>query len=186
LIAVSAPDEGIFAVRSSGGTPRRITPESLRCSDPAWSHDGAWLYCASTESGSGQIWKVPVQSRGDPVRVSAGIRVRESSDGHALYVLRDAALWRVRTDTGSEEKLIDARVGSFAVTRNGIYFDQGSGDYTPAIVRYYDLTTRRIDLVRTFAMRKSTGLAVSPDGSTLLVPLNERQGSELMLMSSLE
>jgi hypothetical protein len=77
---------------------------------------------------------------------------------------------------------VDAPVGTFAVGRDGIYFDRGFGDYVPPELHLYDFRTVTARLILRFDRRKSAGLALSPDGGSILVPLNDRQSSEIMLV----
>jgi Tol biopolymer transport system component len=178
-IAFAIPGEGVYVSGSSGGSVRRIFPGF--CSDPTWSHDGQAVYCSVASGESGQIVKLPIT--GGPSSPGAvGTRPRESSDGKWLYFARGGALWRAATVGASEEQVVQ-HIGSFALVRDGIYFDEGSGDYKTAVINYRDLRTRETQRVTNLEMRKSGGLAVCPNGRFLLLPLNERQGSELLMMS---
>jgi Tol biopolymer transport system component len=184
FIVFSISGTGIYTVPAAGGAASRVTPSSFLCDEPSWSSDGRAIYCSSSSGGGAQVWRMPARS-GSPVAVTDGKRPRESPDGAWLYVIRGGALWRVPTRGGSAECVIAAPVGSFALTDNAIYFDQGSGDYTRAVIKYHDLGTGRTKLLAELPSRKSGGLGISPDGRTLLVPLNERQGSELLFLPQL-
>jgi eukaryotic-like serine/threonine-protein kinase len=176
----SGGTEGIYFMKAAGGAPRRLTPGSMECNSPSWSHDGQWVYCSSA-TGSERIWRVPV-SGGGSAPVTIGSRPKESPDGVWLYFAREGALWRMPAIGGAAEKLIDAPVGDFAITRRGIYFDLGSGDYTKGVIKFYDHSTRALSVVTQLEKRKSGGLAISPDDRMLLFPINERQGSEVLLI----
>ena len=175
---LSAGKRGIHVMPSAGGMPTRVTSGQLVCNSPDWSHDGKWIYCGSDGS---RIWKVPAAG-GDGVPVTAGLRPSNSIDGHWLYFVRKGELWRMPAGVGAEEKLIDAPVGDFALSTRGVYFDLGSGDYTDGVIKFYNFSDRGVTLISQLERRKSGGLTVSPDGSTLLVPINERQGSEVLIM----
>jgi Tol biopolymer transport system component len=110
------------------------------------------------------------------------MRPRQSSDGKWIYFVRAGGLCRVGVSGASEEQVL-SHVGSVALLSDGIYFDEGSGDYKTAVINYFDLKTSQAHRVTNIQVRKSGGLAVSPDGRFLLLPLNERQGSELLMMS---
>ncbi len=86
--------------------------------------------------------------------------------------------------TESAETLIRSIVGSYALTPAGVYFDQGSGDYREGVIKYFDLATRKVHLVRQLSARKASGLSWSIGERALLVPLNELQSSELVLIEN--
>jgi Tol biopolymer transport system component len=174
----STGNEGIYVMPSAGGVPTRISSEKLACNSPSWSRDGNWIYCSSAGE---QIWKLPATG-GDGVAVTAGIRPSTSIDGQWLYFIRRGELWRMPAGGGSQEKLIDATVGDFSLTSRGLYFDLGSGDYTDGVIKFYNPLDRSVSLISQLERRKSGGLTVSPDESTLLMPINERQGSEVLLI----
>src|SRR5579872_1530928 len=176
----SGGGDGIYVMNSARDTPRRLTPNSMACNSPSWSQDGRWIYC-SAATGAEQIWRAPV-SGGGVVPMIAGSHPKESPDGIWLYFTREGALWRMRTSGGSEEKLIEGPVGDFAITRQGIYFDLGSGDYKEGVIKFYNHVTRTVRVVIHLEKRKSGGLAVSPDDRMLLFPINEREGSEVLLI----
>ena len=55
------PAQGdIWTIPVTGGTPARVTNDPARDWDPAWSHDGKYLYFASDRSGSMNLWRVPI------------------------------------------------------------------------------------------------------------------------------
>jgi Tol biopolymer transport system component len=170
--------QGIYVISAPGDPPRRVTPDWMDCNSPAWSHDGEWIYCSA--AGVEQIWKVAL-SDGPVQSVTTGSRPRESPDGQWLYFAREGALWRMRTSGTNAEKLIEPPVGDFALTQRGIYFDLGSGDYTQGIIKFCDLATHSLQVVARLEKRKSGGLAISADDQMLL-PINERQGSEVLLL----
>ncbi len=180
-IAASVAGQGAYIVPAGGGEARRITPESMPCTNPTWSPDGTALACVLGTNNGDEIWRVPVTS-GASERVTAGSRPQFGRDGNWLYFTRRGELWRVMADR-EPERLIPAPVGSYAVVSDGVFFDHGSGDYTRASVKFYRFQTGTTELISNFDLKKSGGLAVSPDGESLLVPLNERQLSELLLIN---
>ena len=57
---------------------------------PSWSRDGAWIYFASSQGGSLQIWRIPSQG-GTAVQVTRNGGLRraiETEDGKSLLYLR--------------------------------------------------------------------------------------------------
>jgi Tol biopolymer transport system component len=98
-----------------------------------------------------------------------------------LYYRR-GGIWRVPTAGGAEQQVIDAPVGTFGVTTDRVYFDRGFGDYARPELYVHDLNTQETKLVSRFERRKTAGLSVSPDGRSILVALNDRQSSEILLV----
>jgi len=174
----SAAGEGIYILDSADDSQRRLTSDAVQCNSPSWSRDGRYLYCSAI--GVETVWRVPL-SGGPATQVVAGFRPQESPDAAWLYFIRKGALWRIPPSGGSEEKLIDAPVGDFAVTHRGAYFDLGSGDYVQGIIKFFDASSHKVSVVTQLERRKSGGLAISPDDRILLFPVNERQGSEVLV-----
>jgi dipeptidyl aminopeptidase/acylaminoacyl peptidase len=64
-------DGRIYVVATNGGEPRAVTSAGSSASDPAWSHDGAWLYFLSDRADKkSQLWKLPLKSFGEAVQVT--------------------------------------------------------------------------------------------------------------------
>lgn len=171
----------IFIVASSGGTPVRLTPEGMQCFSPAWSPDSKTIYFTANQDATDQIWKIPA-SGGQPAQLTSdsGILPQVSSDGLWIYFRRNG-VWRRSITNGNEFEVVPGVVGNFAVAGNRLYFDRGSGDYVSSTIYVVDLTTGEQRTVTDFDNRKSVGISASPDGRFLLIPLNDRQSSEILL-----
>jgi hypothetical protein len=50
---------GISVMASDGGGLKLLAPEADRNGQPAWSHDGRFIYFTANRAGQSQIWKVP-------------------------------------------------------------------------------------------------------------------------------
>lgn len=172
----------VFLVPRTGGKPVRLTTSGMHSNEPAWSPDGKRIYFTSNQGGSDRIWSVSVDG-GEPSPVTAGAagQPQLSADGAWLY-FRRGGIMRVPAGGGPERSVVQAPVGTFAVGADGIYFDRGFGDYVPPELHFYDFKTAETRLLMQFERRKSAGLALSPDGRSILVPLNDRQSSEIMLV----
>jgi len=73
---------------------------------------------------------------------------------------------------------------SFAVTEKGIYFIPGPDSEHRYSVRFLDFAGGRSRPVLTLPAAPYPGLAVSPDGRTLLYTRLDRSGSDLMLVEN--
>ncbi|MGH9631280.1 MAG: hypothetical protein ACRD7E_23490, partial [Bryobacteraceae bacterium] len=171
----------IFLVAASGGSPHRITPEAMHATHPTWSHDGRRIYFTSNQGGFDRIWSIVLESGAlAPLTEASGTQAHASPDGRWIYFRREG-IWRIPQQDGAEEKVIPAPVGTFAVAADRIYFDRGFGDYAKPEVYVHDLRTGQTRLVARFEARKTAGISVSQDGRSLLLALNDRQSSEIVL-----
>jgi serine/threonine protein kinase len=192
-IAYDAREGGqsdIFIVGADGGTPRRLTTDPAEDFIPSWSRDGKWIYFESNRSGGeqGQVWKMPAAegtAQGDAVQVTrnGGTGAFESHDGKVLYYWKwDGSIWQVPVDGGDETRVVDSMYrwfACYAVAEDGIYFLAAAGDE----VRFYDFRTRQSRAVAPVAASPGPrGLAVSPDGRTILYTNRDAAGSDLMLV----
>ncbi|MPY89040.1 MAG: hypothetical protein GEU99_14065 [Luteitalea sp.] len=174
----------VFIIAATGGSPRSLTPADMHCYQPAWSADGRRLYFTSDRSGAPEVWSIPVAG-GSPVRATrqGGIQAQVSQDGAWVYYRRNG-LWRMPASGGAAREIIEGYVGNYAVGDRGIYFDRGFGDYADPEIYYRDFDSGRTTLLTRLDRRMSDGLAVSRDGRALLLTLNDRQSSELVLVSA--
>jgi dipeptidyl aminopeptidase/acylaminoacyl peptidase len=183
----------IYVVEVPGGRPRLVPtfPEADNGA-PNWSRDGQWIYFYSDhERGPFQLWKVPFKG-GSPVQVTrnGGVYAIESDDGRFLYYskLELPGIWKMPMNGGEESHVLDQPAGadwySWGLARNGIYFLNLSE--TPnRRIEFFDFATRETTPI--FALQKPDGyggLAVSPDGKTLLYGQDEFEDSYIMLVKN--
>ena len=174
------------------GTPRMLTTfPGVNSGAPNWSRDGDWIYFYSGhDPGAYQLWKVP-RKGGSPVRVTTkgGIYGIESRDGRFLYYARfgESGIWKRSLASGEESRLpinIYYWVG-WDLARGGIYFL--NADFRPnGRIEFFDFANGQSTPI--FALDKPFpffgGLAVSPDGKSLLFGQNELNESYIMLMKN--
>ena len=186
--AVGNPD--IYIISAEGGQPRRLTNDPAEDVAPSWSRDGRWVYFGSSRSGSIQLWKVPIAGGPEAqITKQGGFEAFESPDGDSLYYTRGRGIpgiWRVATEGGKEEPVLDHhQVGLWRywrVVERGIYF--ASSTETGSLLEFFNFATGRVNEVSRLAggpERNAPGLAVSPDGHTLLFVQLDRWGSDLMI-----
>jgi len=183
----------IYVMDVPGGRPRLLTtfPESDNGA-PNWSHDGKWIYFYSShEKGPIQLWKVPFEG-GTPIKVTnnGGVYGIESEDGRFLYFskLEQPGIWKMSLIDGREEQVLDHMEGcswpSWALSPTGIYFihsienGQGRLEY----FNFHTHTRTPIDTVE----KQWFGLALAPDGKSLLYSRNETDESEIMLVKNFQ
>ena len=176
-----------------GGTPRVLpTFPGANNGVPRWSRDGQWIYFYSShEKGSYQLWKIPFKG-GTPIRVrtgEGGIYVNESPDRHFLYYVKwgKPGLWRMPVDGGQETRVLEQSGGHWywTLAPGGIYFLEYN--FNPyGRIDFFDFATRSITSILALEKPISTfgGLALSPDGKSLLFGQNEVDESYIMLVKN--
>ena len=175
----------LYLLEVASGVPRLLT--TLPGADnggPNWSRDGKWIYSYSDHGGEPfQLWKIQVE-KGTPVQVTnnGGIFGAESADGSFLYYSKyqTPGIWRMPLNGGDEVHILDQPGGeswwNWCVGSSGIYFF-GSNGRNKWGVNFFDFATRQKVLLAT-ADRPSVGLAVAPDGKSLLYVQNDQMGGQ--------
>jgi Tol biopolymer transport system component/DNA-binding winged helix-turn-helix (wHTH) protein len=186
----------ICIVNADGGPVRQLTIPPADGVAPSWSHDGRWIYFASSRSGSLEIWKMPVAG-GSAARVTrnGGFEAFESANGGWLYYLKGRSLpgiWRVPVDGGDETPLpTHDQAGMWRCWRTaagGIYYATAAGP--PGLrIEFMDLSTGAIREIAQMTKAPDPGipsLAVAPDGRQLLYAQYDQSGSNIMMVEDLK
>jgi hypothetical protein len=96
-----------------------------------------------------------------------------------------AGIWRMPLTGGEEIHVLDRPAGDawwdWALTRNGIYFFDESNKGAKAGVKFFDFATRE-KISISAADSSSFGLAVSPDGRSILYSHYEAESDESNIM----
>jgi Tol biopolymer transport system component/DNA-binding winged helix-turn-helix (wHTH) protein len=183
----------IYVVEVPGGQPRLVpTFPGANNGTPNWSRDGQWIYFYSDHQGRPlQLWKVPFQG-GPAVRVTrnGGVYGVESDDGRFLYYSKyeEPGIWRMPVAGGEEVRVLDQPAGdnwyNWALTRNGIYFlnrEPLNGE-----IKFFEFATGRT--IPIFGLEKPAsffgGLALSPDGNSILYGQEDFSDSYIMLVKN--
>jgi Tol biopolymer transport system component/DNA-binding winged helix-turn-helix (wHTH) protein len=174
------------------GTPHMLTTFPDTNNGAAnWSRDGKWIYFYSGHDGGAyQLWKMPFAG-GSPVRVTTdgGVYGIESEDGRFLYYAKfmDCGIWKRSLETGKESRLPINVCNwyEWALARGGIYFL--NLDFPPnGRIEFFDFAHGQS--IPIFALDKPAssfgGLALSPDGKSLLFGRNELDESYIMVMKN--
>lgn len=180
----------IYVVDMPGGR-LRLLPTFSECDNgaPNWSRDGKWIYFYSShEKGALQLWKVPFQG-GSPVRVTrnGGVYAAESDDGRFLYYskLEHPGLWRMQLNSGQEERILDQPEGyhwfNWALSPSGVYFLNRTG--TKQRIEFFHFNTRRRTLIN-YVEKPIHGIALAPDGKSLLYGQTDSEDYEIMLVKN--
>ena len=181
----------IYVVDVYGGRPRLLPtfPESDNGA-PNWSRDGKWIYFYSShEKGPVQLWKVPFQG-GTPVRITknGGVYATESDDGRFLYYskLEQPGVWRMPLNGGPEQRVLDQPEGylwfNWALSSTGIYLHSNTG-IEKGRIEFFDFATHKRTVIA--VVEKSIhGLALAPDGKSLLYGQQDSEDYSIMLVKN--
>ena len=187
----SEGDPEIYVISAEGGKPRRLTYDPAEDITPSWSRDNRWVYFSSTRSGSMQMWKVPAAG-GPALQLTrlGGFEGFESFDGKFFYYAKGRAvpgIWRVPVAGGEETLVLDHHQAGlwryWAVTDKGIYFATAEVASNP-IIEFFSFATNKTSLIArldTPLFRTDPGLAITPDGQSLLLVKMDQSGSDIML-----
>lgn len=188
LVFSSRPEghADLYVVSSNGGVARRLTTEPTNEAEPGWSRDGQWIYYRSNRDGAGEIWKRPVAG-GELIQVTkkGAMTVQASPDHKYVYYSKPLptgiSLWRVPSGGGEEIQVLEslANATTFALVERGIYFIP-KPDSAGASIQFSDFATRRTKRILAIEKPVFLGLAVSPDGSSILYTQVDHEGSGLM------
>jgi Tol biopolymer transport system component/DNA-binding winged helix-turn-helix (wHTH) protein len=176
----------IYLLEVATGTTRLfVTLPGSDNGGPSWSRDGKALYFYSDRGGgSFQLWKIQL-SGGAPVQVTkhGGVFAAESEDGRFLYFAKyqTPGIWKMPIEGGEESSVMDEQGGkgwwNWALTRRGIY-------YLADGVKFFDFATEKKTSVFNSDTRLHMGLAVSPDGKSILYPRIDVAESTIMLVKN--
>lgn len=118
-----------------------------------------------------------------------GYEAFESPDGKWLYYAKQGnvkGIWRVPVDGGEEIQVIDDGLLSlWGVANPGIFLL--SLDTARATVKFFSFATHRLIEIATLRDSRvivDSGIAVSPDGRSILYVQSDHVGSDLMLVEN--
>lgn len=191
----SSQHSDIYIVATGGGRPRPIVvfPDADSFL-PSWSRDGRRIYFTSNRGETRyQIWGQAVEQGAQvvspPVQVTrtGGFGAAESLDGKMLLYTKPGSqgIWSMPPDGGAET-LIWRGPGpdnwsNWAATKEGIYLFTPQADRSPDI-EFFDFKTGRSSHVARLDKPSFYGLAVSPDGRSLLYSQWDRDEHQILVM----
>jgi hypothetical protein len=120
----------------------------------------------------------------------------EAPDGEFLYFLKIAgsnwdasSLWRLPLRGGPESRVLDDTIWAlnYAVTREGIYYipvDFGPVGVSGSKIKFFDFSTGKTRHVASAAHWPMFGLAVSPDGRSLIDCEADMLAADLMMVEN--
>jgi Tol biopolymer transport system component len=190
--------EGLFqlySISSSGGPVTRMTNAPADQAYGAWSPDARWIYFMSSRSGRRQIFKMPADG-GEPIQVTknGGAVPFPSADGKFLCYSERAGqreqngmggLRRIRLADGQDEPVLPSvTFWNVALVPEGIYYIPRADSEGHHGVYFFDFRTAKSSVVTRLSGAVSEGMAVSPEGHSLLFSQIDEQRSDLMLVEN--
>ena len=180
-----APD--LWTVPVDGGTLARLTDDPMHDAIKAWSPDGRWIYYRQDRPDGRDIVRIP-SGGGTPERITrhGALYLVLSPDGTTLFYSkteRTSSLFAL-VPGGEERQIANCVLPRALATAAGALYYLGCGaDRVPLHRR--DLATGRIETLGTVkATGCCMGLAVSPDGRTVLFARTVAVGADLMLFEN--
>jgi Tol biopolymer transport system component/DNA-binding winged helix-turn-helix (wHTH) protein len=160
---------------------------------PSWSRDGRWIYFTSNRGEKVyQIWKQAIKdgaAAGPPIQVTrdGGFGAVETEDGKMLLYTKQSSqgIWGRPPNAGAETRIWGGpgpdNWSNWAVTKSGIYFFAPETGGPPRI-EYLDFETKQLSQIGRLDKPSFYGLAVSPDGGTLLYSQWDRNEHQILVM----
>jgi Tol biopolymer transport system component len=191
----------IYVIGAQGGSPRPLTDQPSRESEGRWSRDGRWIYFNSDRTGRTEVWKIPAGGgEATQITLNEGYDAFESPDGRWLYHARwndrglrpgwndrGVELWKAPVAGGAETRVLEdlSQGFNYVPTSHGVYFLRAgpANSRSETALAYLDFTTGKIDLLLP-KIRFGLGLAMSPDGRSLLYSQTDAYGADLILVEN--
>lgn len=193
----------IYVISSDGGSPYRLTDDAAHDMAPSWSLDGTSIYFGSSRSQAWQIWKMPFAPdqlatatahlpSATQITQDGGFAAFEAApDGTpALYYIRLNALglWHKPLENGEESLFLSdigyKNWGNWMLTSDGVYYIRYAG-WEKAAVVHHSFATQVADTLATIdgnLVLRRPGLAVSPDGQTVLYTQIDGSSGDIMMI----
>jgi len=178
----------VYIVRPDGGELKKVAVGVV----PRWSGDGKWIYYS--RSRPQQLYRVAFTG-GDPEAVSGtaeGWVAEESPDRQWIYysgdpTFRGTYLRRAPSRGGEATDVFPEQVAgrNFVVTKAGIwYMTPGPSLREGSLLQFYDFASKIAQTVYRTEHPLGPGLTLAPDGRRILFTLQDRRGSDLMLVEN--
>jgi Tol biopolymer transport system component len=180
----------VWTIDVDGGPPRRLTSGPLAESQAIWSRDGRWIYYSHTDAdGRRDVWRMPAGGgAAERITEHGGIIARESPDGRTLFFTpreRTSPLMSRPVAGGPERQVVDCVLTrSLADGPDGMYYLGCPLEAREVPLFRLDPATGRSHLLGHLETGGVPvyGLAVSPDGRSVLYTRIVAQGADLMLI----
>jgi dipeptidyl aminopeptidase/acylaminoacyl peptidase len=173
---------------------RAVTKDAWNNARPSWSQDGRWLYFASKQTGSWEIWKAPVDG-GTHVQIThtGGMEALASADGNYIYYTKgntapggQVGIWRIAVADGVERRFLDRGLSTaWGLTDLGLVFMNKLDD--PATIEYFAFAKPQSVTIARFrkGLRFDTAnpsFSVSRDGRWIVYVQNDNVAADIEML----
>jgi Tol biopolymer transport system component/imidazolonepropionase-like amidohydrolase len=189
-LAFSALDR-LYVMDVAGGTPRRLTTDTVHEQVPMWSPDGQWLAYVTWGNGGGAINKIRADGRASPVRLTTDAAFYDtpvwSPDGQRIVAVKGPRTQRLTAHFGPGYELVWLLAAGGPTTRIAPYDGWGRPQFArdPNRIYYYagpeglvsiryDGTDRRAYLKVTGYTYPGPGAEPQPADEILISPDTDR------------
>lgn len=181
----------LYVVHIAEKRPRRLTTGPDNELVPRWSNDGRWIYFASDQGSTWQVWKMPTAG-GSASRVThhGGFEAFESGDGTRLFYTKPgmSGIWEMRIG-GREEtvhlpELASDPWGNWMVRGQDLYVLDHTRDNRFPLLRYNTLTGKTTRIKELKGAPDNLGFSLSPDGQWVVYTRQDRAESDVMLVQN--
>jgi len=172
--------------------PRKLVTNVNEMFQPLWSHDGNWIYFLSVGNKGPRLYRCP-SAGGASTLLSDGpvVGFRESADGNTIYFAQnwsDFDLRKISTHKTGSPSAVDGMpalkdASLWTVSENGIYFVPAAA---PRSIYYFDFSSGKVRPLIAIDRDFNTingGLAVSPDGRSILYSQIDDINSNVILVN---
>ncbi len=182
----------IWTMDVAGGALRRLTTDPGDQNVPSWSRDGRWIYFSADRGTGREIRRVPAGGGpSQPVTRGGGHFACESADGKSLLYQphdTDSPLLALPLTGGAPRQLVACvKATAFAASPQGIHYVACDSSPDPELhVMNPDTGQDRLlgRLEKYERQFPPLGLAVSPDGESVLYPRRMRDSFDLMVIEN--
>jgi Tol biopolymer transport system component len=180
-------EDDINGIKASGGPQNQLTTDPAEADFPTWSADGSWIYFQSKRSGEQQVWRIPAGG-GEAIQITGngGSHPQESPDGKLLYYIKNAGLWRIPVQGGTETPIVEQCWPAYEVTDEGVYYAQVDWDESRSVIFFLSFITEETQRIASFNRPLHWGLSVSTDGQSVLYTKIQESEGDLMLVENFQ
>ena len=178
----------LYLLQPDTGKLTQLTTDPTEEDEARWSRDGRWIYFASNRTGREEVWRMPAAG-GAPAQITrqGGTAAIESGDGFLYYAKgggSPSSIWRVPVTGGAEVHVVDGLSYNinFAVGKRGLYFVAVADTGDKPSVDFFDFATGKRSTLARLDKPFWFGMTLSPDERSLVFPLVDSAGSNVMLV----
>jgi Tol biopolymer transport system component/DNA-binding winged helix-turn-helix (wHTH) protein len=113
----------VYAVALSGGTPRQVSPDGWKASNPMWSSDEQHIIFNSSRTGLNRVWRVPATGGAVEPETVYPATGALSRDGRRLAYVEPPWFWQARAWVISRMEL--SKAGGQVLSQNQILASDG-------------------------------------------------------------